>query len=157
MTYFYLLLKKEYLTNIIKVSIVLSIIHKGLLTSYCRLKHEFILQPYLDNIHEKRFKIASSRFRLSSHDLEIERGCYSNISREARICKFCSLNVVENEYQFLLICPMYLRRKNIKPYYCRWPTLNIFDQIMTSKNKNVMLNLSKYIYFSNKLRNKLDE
>ena len=53
MTYFYLLLKKEYLTNIIKVGIVLSIIHKGLhlivdlnMNSY--LSH--ILITYMKNI-----------------------------------------------------------------------------------------------------------
>lgn len=96
------------------------------LTSYCRFKHEFTLEPYHYRIHEKHFKIALSRFRLSSHDLEIERGRYSNIPREDRICKLCSLNVVESAYNFLLVCPLYidLRRKYIKPYYCTWPTLN---------------------------------
>ena len=58
---------------------------------YCIFKHNFNLEPYLDIITNKRFIIALSRFRLSSHKLEIERGRYHNIDRENRICKFCNL------------------------------------------------------------------
>ena len=65
------------------------------LSSYCRYKHEFKLELYLDTIHEKRFKIALSRFRLSS--LEIEQGRYHEIPRNERLCKFCSLNCIESE------------------------------------------------------------
>jgi len=43
---------------------------------------------------------------------------------------------IENEYHFLLVCPIYieLRRNYFRPF-CRWPTLNKFDQIMSSENK----------------------
>ena len=124
------------------------------LISYSRYKHTFYLEPYLDNIHERKFQTALTRFRLSSHNLEIERGRYQNIPREERFCKFCTSNVIENEYHFLLVCPLYrsLRRKYLKHYYCRWPTVNKFDNIMSTSNKNEILNLSKYIYFANKLR-----
>ena len=74
---------------------------------YCIFKYTFNLEPYLDIITNKRFKIALSRFRLSSHNLEIERGRYHNIDRENIICKFCNLKAIENEFHFLLICPLY--------------------------------------------------
>ena len=61
------------------------------LRSYSRYKHPFELESYLDNINERKFKTALTRFRLSSHHLEIERGRYPNISREERLCKFCNL------------------------------------------------------------------
>ena len=77
------------------------------LISYSRYKHTFTLEPYLDNIHERKFQTALTRFRLSSHNLEIEIGRYQNIPREERLCKFCTSNVIENEYHFLLICPLY--------------------------------------------------
>jgi hypothetical protein len=101
----------------------------------------------------KKIKIALSRFRLSSHQLEIERGRYSNIPRDERKCKFCNLNVIENEYHFLLICPLYtsIRQKYLKPYYNSWPTLNKFDRLMRSCNKKEIINLSKYIYFASRL------
>ena len=104
---------------------------------------------------KRRYKIAFTKFRLSSHDLAIERGRHDNTGRNDRICKHCNLNMIENEYHFLLVCPIYrdLRKKYLKNYYCHWPTLNKFDDLMTSKSKNVVLNLSKFVYFSMKLRN----
>ena len=103
----------------------------------------------------KKFKISLSRFRLSSHSLEVEIGRYFNIPRNERICPLCTTNSIENEHHFLLVCPMCkdLRRKSFKSYCCIWPTLNKFDNIMPSVKKNEILNLSKYIYFASKLRN----
>ena len=114
------------------------------LLSYCRFKHNFNLEGYLDVIQENKFKIALSRFRLSSHSLEIERGRYTNVPREDRICKVCNSSFVENEYHFLLVCPAYrlLRRQYMKPYFCSWPSLNKFDNLMSSKNKKEISNLS---------------
>ena len=42
-----------------------------------------------------------------------ETGRHSNISRENRLCTKCNLRMVENEYHFLLVCPLYIeiRRK----------------------------------------------
>ncbi len=44
------------------------------LSTYCLFKHSLSLESYLDKINEPKYKIALSRFRLSSHNLEIERG-----------------------------------------------------------------------------------
>ena len=128
------------------------------LCTYSRYKHTFNLEQYLDSIHDKKFKIALSRFRLSSHRLEVERGRYRDIARSDRKCKLCTQNSIENEYHFLLSCPQYinLRRKYLKRCYWSWPTLNKFDNLMMSTNKNEILNLSKYIYYATKLRNELD-
>ena len=94
------------------------------LASYSRIKHSFELEPYLDIIQKRKYKIALSKFRLSSHNLEIERERYRHIPRLERKCKFCQMNVVENEFHFLLACPVFndLRRQYLKPYFCRWPT-----------------------------------
>jgi hypothetical protein len=45
-----------------------------------------------------------SKFRISSHNVEIEKGRYMNIPAEQRICRLCKLDV-ENEIHFLLECP----------------------------------------------------
>ena len=107
------------------------------LASYSRIKHSFELEPYLDIIKERKYKIASSKVCLSSHNLEIEKGRYRNIPRLERKCKFCQMNVVENEFHFLLACPVYndLRRKYLKPYFCSWPTLNEFDKQTNALNQ----------------------
>jgi hypothetical protein len=129
------------------------------LLTYSRFKHSFELESYLDNYSiDKKFKIALTRFRLSSHNLEIERGRYNNVIRSERICQFCNLNVVENEYHFLLTCPLYsnIRKKYLRRNYYTWPSLNKFDHLMMTKNKKEIANLSKYLYFANKLRKELE-
>ena len=49
------------------------------LEMYARYKHDFELENYLDFIVEKKYKFALTQFRLSSHDLAIERGRYQKI------------------------------------------------------------------------------
>ena len=131
-----------------------SINNSNRLLTYARFKHEFECENYLDFITDKRYRVSLSKFRLSSHDLEIERGRYINLDRNDRFCRFCNGNNIENEYHFLLICPLYrdLRRKYLKSYYCQWPTLNKFDDLMCKTNKNTILNVAKYIYFASQLR-----
>ena len=69
------------------------------------------------------------------------------------------MNTVENEYRLLLVCPKYanLRKEYLTNYYCRWPSLEKFKNLMSSKSQNNLINLSKYIYFASELRSKLAE
>ena len=64
-----------------------------------------------------------SRFRLSSHNLEIETGRYNNIARENRICKFCNQNAIETEYHFLLCCSAYDQLRNKLCIRSSWPNI----------------------------------
>jgi hypothetical protein len=54
--------------------------------------------------------------------------------RENRLCIICNMNVVENEYNCLLTCPLYrdIRVGYLPHYYSHWPTQNKFIQIMAS-------------------------
>ena len=124
------------------------------LQSYCLYKHAFKLEDYLIDVTENKYKIALSRFRTSSHDLFIETGRYYNTPRPERFCKSCNMNQIEDEYHFLLVCPKYreLRTKYFKPYFCHWPTLNKFEALLSTTSKTATCNLSKYIYFANKIR-----
>ena len=76
------------------------------LIMYSIYKHDFSQENYLDFISNKNIRTALTRFRLSSHDLAVESGRYDDTPRSDRLCKFSSLNVVENEYHFLLVCPL---------------------------------------------------
>ena len=133
-----------------------SINNSNRLETYARFKHEFCNKKYLDIVTENKYRKALTQFRLSSHDLAIERGRYQNIDRLERICNFCMGKLVESEYHFLLVCPLYreLRQKYMKSYYCRWPTLNKFDSLMSADNKRTILSLAKYIYYASELRRK---
>ena len=77
-----------------------------------------------------------------------------NIARAERICKFCNMSMIENEYHFLLVCPLYaeLRRKFLKAYFCHWPNMNKFDNLMMSNSKQIILNVAKFIYYAFEMR-----
>ena len=124
------------------------------LETYSLFKHDFTIEPYIDFIKEKKYRIALTQLRLSSHQLEIERGRYTNIERNDRKCKQCDMNLVENEFHFILVCPKFrtIRNKYLKRYYCQWPTINKLQNLFMEKSKRVVTNLSKYIYFATKAR-----
>lgn len=124
------------------------------LRSYALFKHSFNREKYLDIIHENKFRYSLARFRTSSHRLAIETGRFTNININERICRSCSLNQVESEYHFLLVCPKYreLRFKYFKPYFCHWPTLNKFQLLLNSTCNKTLYNLAKFIYFAFKDR-----
>ena len=119
------------------------------LETYARFKHEFCYEKYLDIVTENKNWKALTQFRLSPHDLAIEQGRYQNTDRQVRICNFCTEKLVESDYHFLLLCPLYreLRLKYMKSYYHHRPTLNKFDSLMSADNKRTILSLAKYIYY----------
>ena len=62
-------------------------------------------------------------------------------------CHF-NMNVVENEFHFLLVCPLYrqLRCEYLPRYYWRWPSLTKFRLIMGSKQISINSKLAAFIY-----------
>ena len=60
------------------------------LQTYNLFKHIFKQEEYLDFIKEKKFRVALTKFRTSAHELEIESGLYTNITRERRLCNHCN-------------------------------------------------------------------
>ena len=49
---------------------------------------------------ENKYKMVLLRFRISSHDLNIETGSYENDPRNQRLCKSCNINMIEDEFHF---------------------------------------------------------
>ena len=124
------------------------------LFTYSLFKKEFQFEKYLNVIKESNLSNLLSRFRLSSHDLLIETGRYNGVPRHMRICKCCNMNVIENEFHFLLVCPLFreLRKKYFKKYYCHWPSIYKFNSILLSQNDKVIYNLSRYLRDAFKIR-----
>ena len=61
-----------------------------------------------------RVRQALSKFRISAHKLEIERGRYTVPKTPvcSRIRKQCNIGMVEDEIHFLLECPKYSVERN---------------------------------------------
>ena len=68
---------------------------------YSLFKHSFNFESYLDIIKDKKFRTSLTQFRVSSHDLEIEKGRQRNVCIWERICKNCNSRNIESEYHFL--------------------------------------------------------
>ena len=98
----------------------MSVSNMSKLRYYKRFKKEFGFEKYLDIIKNDQLRILLSRprFRLSSHNLEIEIGRYNNISRDSRYCKMCTLNVTESEFHFCYVVQNIeiLERSTLKIY-----------------------------------------
>ena len=116
---------------------------------YSMFKTTFCFEKYLDCITNDYFRKSLTSFRVSAHNLEIERGRYYNIPRNMRVCKLCNMQAVESEFHFLLTCPAYrqLRQQYIGP--SSWATIEKFTSLMSVSSKRRLLNLSKFIYLAN--------
>ena len=66
----------------------------------------------------KNFEIrnALSKLRLSSRKLAVITRKWYKIREENRLCNFCNLNAIEDEFNFLIECPNYkkLRKSTLK-------------------------------------------
>ena len=108
------------------------------------------METYLDLPYDNKYKRALTQFRISSHNLNIKSGRHINLPRDQRLCSSCNMNMIENEYHFYwYILTIQHCEQNT---YCNWPTVNKCSSLMQfNLNKNV-IQISKYIYFANKMR-----
>ena len=93
---------------------------KEKLITFGLFKVTFGFEMYLYLINSPIIRKTFSRFRLSSHTLEIERGRYPpRRPRLQRLCRQCDMNVLEDEYHLIMMCDKYtgLRQIYIDPYY----------------------------------------
>lgn len=124
---------------------------------YKFLIDSFTLQHYLTKSIPDIYLRLISKFRLSSHQLRLEQGRYQNIPREHRICLHCNQNLVEDEFHFILICPLYvnLRKKFIKRYYWSRPSSFKLVQLLTVRNRKELCYLGKFLKSSLLLRSSI--
>ena len=122
---------------------------------YQHLTYNFSLASYLCKPIKLMYKKTLARFRLSSHNLNIEQGRYRNIHRDQRICESCNLNDIEDEFHFILKCTLYndFRRELIKPYYFKRPNVFKLIQLLTTENMKELNKLGKFLFLSMKRRN----
>ena len=78
----------------------------GKLEIYRRLKTRPGHEKYLTEVKNIRHRIAMTRLRLSSHNLNIETGRHTHTDRADRLCTLCKQGI-EDETHMLITCPMY--------------------------------------------------
>jgi hypothetical protein len=94
-----------------------------------------------------------TKFRISAHDLEIEKGRYIGLKVHDRKCKLCKIDI-EDECHFLLQCPkLEIERKEflelISKEYNNFNSLDVnnkFIWLMSSEDYFVIQHLYKLFY-----------
>lgn len=129
------------------------------LSVYCTFKSLLEPEKYLTMLNWK-FRKVLSRFRCSSHNLEVERGRHDGVLMENRICRFCearNTTVMEDELHFLLYCPKYyvLRLRYLPMRYVNEPSFTSFISLMSSDEPEIIRNVAKFIFYAEKIREKL--
>ena len=125
------------------------------LRTYRKFKDEYRMEKYLMHKNIKHVKFMA-KFRLSSHTLRIETGRHERpkLPAENRLCTLCNLNLVEDEFHFVLICDLYTHERNDLLDVCNeelpeFETMNNterFCEIMRCKIPEVIIALCKYVF-----------
>ena len=119
---------------------------------------DFKFQTYLDNLTIMKFQQNLTRLRVSSHRLEVECGRWARPERtplDDRKCKLC--HKLEDEYHFILECPLYtdLRKQFISKFYWGRPNMPKFIELCKSENQNVQKRFSMFIEKAFKVRSEV--
>ena len=123
------------------------------LRTYSLVKKSLCVEPYILNMKGNHLITAMARYRMSSHDLKIERGRYNNpiTPINQRICTRCESNEIDDEIHLLLHCNAMNNEReilldSIAGVFNMQPTNDIFLRIMTSRDITVVKSLAKFIY-----------
>ena len=125
---------------------------KNKLRTYRKFKSIFKLEPYLLFGTKQQRKLLT-KFRISAHNLNIEKGRYIGTTVEDRICNLCKNNI-EDEVHFLITCPLLEKFrepyiKNIKETYKNFSLLsdeNKLIWLLSSEDKHIIIHLFGLLY-----------
>ena len=118
---------------------------------YKRYKLVFGFEKYLD-FH--CYVSILTKLRSGTLRLNVEVGRYLNTQRENRICICCNMNVLEDEYHFVLSCPAYrsVRIEFLPLFYCSWPNRHKLDNLLQANSKSLTVKLCNYLNAAWKIR-----
>ena len=129
--------------------------HGNKLCTYRMFKSKFITEAYLIKCHNVIHRKTLARFRLSAHNLNIEklRYIHPRIPPEDRICNHCTHNECEDEFHFIINCDKYIiiRDKLFKDILLLYPSFNDMDDrtkfkwLCSSIDENIIKLLGSFI------------
>lgn len=84
------------------------------------------------------------KFRCCNHKLPIEEGRFFGIDRADRICNLCNMNVLGDEFHYLVQCRFFdeERKKYIQPYFFTHTNVLKLAELMNTKDYNLLVKLS---------------
>jgi hypothetical protein len=130
------------------------------LRTYNTFKSHFKLEPYLIHVKKKAHRKSLCQLRTSTHPLRIEKGRHLGLKAADRICLHCSQGKVEDEFHFLLECPLYHLERNIfmEKIGNKYPNISNlqpnmqFLWIMSTEDSFVCTETAEYVYVCFQMR-----
>ena len=123
------------------------------LRTYKSFKRRLTCEKYLSDISNISYRINLTKLRVSAHQLRIERGRYERVNNRMvpesdRICKYCSTNEIEDEFHFVMRCPLYQQQrkslfKNLS--LAKLSEKEIFIKLMSASDVALSSSFSKFI------------
>ena len=80
------------------------------LRTYSLVKNDLKREPYLETVKNLKDRISMTKFRLSNHNLMIEKGRHLDLLKHERRCPLCFC--FEDEKHFILNCPVFAHLRN---------------------------------------------
>lgn len=126
------------------------------LRTYSQFKKTFCTEPYITQLKGNHLITCLAKFRTSSHNLQIERGRYTQPKTpiNKRLCTRCNMNAIDDERHFILHCEKLVTLRqllfqiccdNISNFNFMSPT-DKFMIIMTSVDIKIITALSQFVY-----------
>jgi hypothetical protein len=133
---------------------------KNKLRTYRQFKIIFETEKYLETVMIKEHKHSLIKFRISNHNLHIERGRYTNLAIHLRKCQMCPEMEIEDEFHFLITCPRYRENRNdlyasVQQIFQQFLQLSDYEKfiwLMSSKHTGIVKRLAAYLYNCSELR-----
>ena len=117
--------------------------------TYRSLKPDFKQERYL-TLPNKSDRINLSKFRCRNIKIPVVTGGYTNRNNPAtpyenRLCEICDMNVIGDEYHYILECPVFQEHRNnyLDDFYVRNPNREKFTLLFLNDNKQILCRLSK--------------
>ena len=113
---------------------------------YSKIKNGIFINDNIQKLsYNLRYEILS--ILCSTHKLAIEQGRHLNEPRENRLCQICNYNELEDEYHFVLVCPILSDARRIfLPLWCNNnPSERRLINLFQTDNINILKNLALYI------------
>ena len=104
-------------------------------TMYCSYKISLQPELYLGELQWRRHRVALARLRTGSNNLAVNRQ-KRQLPRNERHCLYCAQNNVyrvEDEFHFIMECPLYSFLRLVYLPFIRIPNLYEYAKLMSSK------------------------
>ena len=112
---------------------------------YRNFKVDYGREKYILTLPDT-YVLSLFQFRCSNHKLPIETGRYNSVPRELRLCRSCDMDVIGDEFHFIMECPKFvdLRNRFVPPKYLKPRSVFNFCNLFKA-GRGVCLKLGKFI------------